>query len=377
VCVPTFLTRMGVSEGFWHHEYWLPPGATWEDLKESADIHYPQPQHLLLCIPGALLLIFVRCIFERTVALPLARALGVSDKRRPKVQTNATLECFYILQGRNPKKEELVSLAKQSDLPVRKVEIWFWHRQAQDHPRLMKKFCEASWRFTFYFTSFFSRVGLLSDKPWFWDHTVCWLKFPQQPLPPVLGWFYLLELSFYCSLVATLPFDVKRKDFKEQIIHHIATITLIFVSYCANMIRFGMKVMLVHDASDYILEENTGTRDIWKFVSLQLAKILHYLKWKRVCEAVFNVFAVVFIISWLVIFPLIIYYYFVTKVSLFPISCLINAFLMILQLLRIFWSYMIIQMIFNVILHGEKRQDARSDSEESERSEAENLAKSK
>ncbi|XP_048143560.1 ceramide synthase 4-like isoform X6 [Corvus hawaiiensis] len=299
--VPTILTRMGVSEGFWHHEYWLPPGAIWEDLKESADVHYPQPQHLLLCIPGALLLIFVRFIFERTVALPLGRALGVSDKQRPKVQTNVTLEGFYILLGKTPKKEELVSLAKKSDLPVRNVETWFRHRRAQDHPRLMKKFCEASWRFTFYFTSFFSGLALLYDaldsyccllytqKPWFWDHTVCWLKFPQQPLSPVLGSFYLLELSFYCSLVATLPFDVKRKDFKEQIIHHIATITLIFVSYCANMIRFGMIVMLVHDASDYILE---------------LAKILHYLKWKRVCETVFNVFAVVFIISRLVIFPL-------------------------------------------------------------------------
>ncbi|XP_068856181.1 ceramide synthase 4-like isoform X2 [Aphelocoma coerulescens] len=317
--VPTILTRMGVSEGFWHHEYWLPPGATWEDLKESADVRYPQPQHLLLCIPGALLLIFVRFIFERTVALPLGRALGVSDKQRPKVQTNATLEGFYILLGKTPKKEELVSLAKKSDLPVRNVETWFRHRRAQDHPRLMKKFCEASWRFTFYFTSFFSGLALLYDKPWFWDHTVCWLKFPQQPLSPVLGSFYLLELSFYCSLVATLPFDVKRK----------------------------------------------------------LAKILHYLKWKRVCETVFNVFAVVFIISRLVIFPLIVYYYFVTKVSLFPISCLISAFLMILQLLHIFWSYVIIQMIFNVILRGEKRQDARSDTEESDRSEGEDLAKNK
>ncbi|NWV50723.1 CERS4 synthase, partial [Daphoenositta chrysoptera] len=343
--VPTILTRMGVLEGFWHHEYWLPPGAIWEDLKESADIHYPLPQHLLLCIPGALLLIFVQCIFERrvqhlcfllTVALPLGRALGVSDKRRPKVQTNAALEGFYILLGRTSKKEELVSLAKKSDLLFRKVETWFRHRLAQDHPRLMKKFCEASWRFTFCFTSLFSALALLYDKPWFWDQTMYWLKFPQQPLPPALGWFYLLQelqLSFYCSLVAILPFDVKRKvNFKEQIIHHIATITLIFVSYCASMIQFGMIVMLLHDASDYILE---------------LAKILHYLKWKWISEAVFNVF-----ISPLVIFPLIVYYYFVTKISLFPISCLVSAFLMIRQLLQIFWSSVIIQMIFNIILHG-------------------------
>ncbi|KAJ7412982.1 Ceramide synthase 4 [Pitangus sulphuratus] len=334
---------MGVSEGFWHHEFWLPPGATWEDLKESADIHYPQPQDLLLCIPGALLLIFVRCLFERIVALPLGRGLGVRDKRRPKVQTNATLESFYVLLGRTPKEEDLISLAKQSDLPIKEVQTWFRHRRARDQPRLSKKFCEASWRFTFYFTSFFSGLALLYD-----------------PLPPTLGWFYLLELSFYCSLVATLPFDVKRKDFKEQIIHHITTITLISVSYCANMIRFGMIVMLVHDASDYFLE---------------LAKMLHYLKWQRVCEVVFIAFAVVFIISRLVIFPLIVYYYFVTKLPLFPVSCLINAFLVVLQLLHIFWSYLIIQMIFTVILRGEKRQDARSDTEESDRSEEEDPAK--
>lgn len=56
---------MGLLEEFWHHKYWLPPGATWEDMKDSADVRYPKPQDLLLCIPGALILIVVRYIFER------------------------------------------------------------------------------------------------------------------------------------------------------------------------------------------------------------------------------------------------------------------------------------------------------------------------
>ncbi|NXU51973.1 CERS4 synthase, partial [Turnix velox] len=347
---------MGLSEAFWHHEYWLPPGTTWEDMK---GIQYPQPRDLLLCIPGALLLTALRYLFERLVALPLGRKLGVSDKPRPKVQPNATLESFYVELCRSPKEKDLISLAKQSDLSVRKVETWFRHRRAQDQPQVTKKFREASWRFIFYLTTFFSGLALLYDKPWFWDHTVCWLRFPQQPLQPALGWFYLLELSFYCSLVATLPFDVKRKDFMEQIIHHIATITLIFVSYCSNIVRFGIMVMLLHDASDYILE---------------FAKMLHYMKWKRVCEAAFVLFAVVFITSRLVLFPLITYYYYVTKSQWYLIRYVIYTFLMVLQLLHIFWSYLIIRMIFSIIHKVENVKDARSDTEESDRSETEDLS---
>ncbi|NXG46198.1 CERS4 synthase, partial [Psilopogon haemacephalus] len=190
----------------------------------------------------------------RAIAAPLGRRLGLRDKPRPTAEPNATLESFYTQLGSTAKQEDLIALAKQSDLPVRRVQTWLRRRRAQDRPGLMKKFCECSWRFTFYLFSFFSGLALLYDKPWVWDHNLCWLRYPQQPLPPALGWFYLLELSFYCSLVATLPFDVKRKDFKEQIIHHTATITLISVSYCANLIRFGAMVMVLHDASDYILE---------------------------------------------------------------------------------------------------------------------------
>ena len=44
------------------------------------------------------------------------------------------------------------------------------------------------------------------------------------------------------------------QDFTEMIIHHIATITLMGMSWSANMIRVGTLVLCVHDAVDYILE---------------------------------------------------------------------------------------------------------------------------
>uniref|UniRef100_A0A663EYA0 Uncharacterized protein n=1 Tax=Aquila chrysaetos chrysaetos TaxID=223781 RepID=A0A663EYA0_AQUCH len=34
----------------WQHEFWLPPGITWQDMQESEDVHYPQPRDLLIML---------------------------------------------------------------------------------------------------------------------------------------------------------------------------------------------------------------------------------------------------------------------------------------------------------------------------------------
>jgi len=39
-----------------------------------------------------------------------------------------------------------------------------------------------------------------------------------------------------------------------MIIHHIVTITLMAMSWSANMIRVGTLILCVHDAVDYMLE---------------------------------------------------------------------------------------------------------------------------
>lgn len=44
------------------------------------------------------------------------------------------------------------------------------------------------------------------------------------------------------------------QDFKEQIIHHVATIILLSFSWFANYVRAGTLIMALHDSSDYLLE---------------------------------------------------------------------------------------------------------------------------
>ena len=112
------ISRMAhsLNEWLWQHEFWLPPGITWEDMKESEDTHYPKPRDLLLSIPFALILVVIRCIFERAIALPLSAKLGVKDKLRPKAQPISILETFYTVNCKNPKEVSPFFLCFSLDL---------------------------------------------------------------------------------------------------------------------------------------------------------------------------------------------------------------------------------------------------------------------
>jgi len=64
----------------------------------------------------------------------------------------------------------------------------------------------------------------------------------------------MIELAFYWSLLFSQFIDVKRKDFWQMFLHHIATICLLSFSYIINFVRIGSLVLVVHDCADYWLE---------------------------------------------------------------------------------------------------------------------------
>ncbi|XP_054836265.1 ceramide synthase 4-like [Eublepharis macularius] len=209
-------------------------------------------------------------------------------------------------------ESELNGLAKQCELQPREVERWFRSRLNQDRPSLTQKFCEVSWKSTFYVTSCIMCLIVLHD------------------------------------------------DFKELIIHHAATIFLIIYSYCANYLRIGTLVMIIHDASDCFLE---------------LAKVFSYLKWRWTCDTLFVVFAISFLFTRLVLFPFKVlyntYYYFMELYQPFFGYYFMNALLMVLYLVQLFWCYLVIQKVYKVLAHGTIEKDTRSDSEDSEDDEKE------
>ncbi|KAG8557507.1 hypothetical protein GDO81_016645, partial [Engystomops pustulosus] len=161
-------------------------------------------------------------------------------------------------------------------------------------------------------------------------------------------WYYMISLGFYWSLLFRVAFDVKRKDFKEQIIHHVATIVLISFSWCANYIRVGTLVLAIHDASDFFLES---------------AKMFNYAGWKETCNGIFVVFAFVFIITRIIIFPFwILHCTWVYPLEIYPPFFgyyFFNVMLWVLQCLHIFWAYLILGMAHK-FLTGKLEQDERT-----------------
>ncbi|XP_045080865.1 ceramide synthase 2 [Coregonus clupeaformis] len=272
------------------------------------------------------------------------------------------LESFYTQKKRQPSQSEIVSLMAQCDKTQRQIETWFRHRRNQDRPSHTKRFCEAScsWRFFFYLIAFLAGLRTLIDRSWFWDQRECWRGYPQQPIERAHFWYYQLELGFYFSLLLCVSVDVKRKDFKEQVIHHIATIFLLGFSYCSNYVRIGTLVMLLHDSSDFLLES---------------AKMFNYgTGWRKTCDTLFVIFAAVFLVTRLVVFPSkIIHTTLVLSMEVFePFTgyYFFNVLLMVLQALHVFWAVLILRMAYKFLFLGKLDKDERSD-EESEPEEGE------
>ncbi|KAK3708728.1 hypothetical protein QZH41_015162, partial [Actinostola sp. cb2023] len=145
-----------------------------------------------------------------------------------------------------------------------------------------------SWRFLFYFCVTIYGTLTLGKYNCLYRLDTCFKDFKTHVLHIDLYVYYLAEVSMYIALSISQFTDVKRKDFLQNLVHHILTLALLMYSFSSGYYHIGAVIVFMHDVSDVFLEA---------------AKVFHYAKLQKLCDAFFVVFAIVFYISRLYVLP--------------------------------------------------------------------------
>ncbi|XP_078080121.1 ceramide synthase 6-like isoform X2 [Mustelus asterias] len=296
-----------LSISVWDESFWLPHNVSRTQLEDSQNPLYPRLKDLYFILPWTWAIYMLRLLFERFIATPFAKFLGIDCRPIQKAQQNIVLEKVFKDITTEPGKNHLTRLAKQLDWDTKKVIQWFKLRRYQDKPSLLTKFCESMWKFTFYLWAFSFSFYYLSKSSWLWDSRECWYNYPFHELSSEVYIHFMMEFAFYGSLIFSQFFDVKRK----------------------------------------------------------LAKMANYAKWQNLCNVFFLMFAVVFIVTRLVIYPIMsirsVFFESWEIIGPFKIWGFINLLLITLLIMHIYWSHLIIRMVFKAFHKGKVSKDDRSD----------------
>jgi len=332
--------------------FWLPENVTWKDLESTPDNRYPRGSDLLIPLAIAPLLLLFRILYEKLIATRIALFFGIPALKTPSPVPclHPELERFYRA-NRKPSSGDIAAIAKRIDISEAKIVKWFRIKNRSVRPQLLTKFNESFWKFSYYLAAFAYGCYVLADEPWALETRQWWIDFPRHPLNGDVFVYYIGVLGFYWSLVLSHFFDVQRKDSMQMFVHHLVTISLMSFSWFNNFVRVGCFIVVLHDAVDFWLEG---------------AKMARYCS-SRLCDLLFVVFMSVWFVTRLVIFPLYPLYSvaFECREILAPFHSwyVFLTLLCILQVLHVFWFFLIMRVAIGALTSGEVEKDSRSDSE--------------
>ena len=337
---------------FWSEKIWLPKGYTWKDL-ESNELRKKAVVKELYLVPVLVIILWiVRFFFEDLLARPFCIWLGITEKI--KLRPSKFLEDVYKRHTKYPNSKEIAKYVTETGWSKREIKSWFFQRRKNLQNSKMRKATETCWRTLFYLFAFCYGSWVVLRTDWFWDNSK-WLfgHIEYHEFTTELKWYYFIEMSFYIALLGTTFVDNKRKDFYQMIVHHIATLILLFGSYIQSCYRFGAVIMFIHDVSD-----------VW----LESAKLANYAKLQEICDILFGIFAVVFILTRVIYYPIWVahgyFYYNNDTNSIIRNIMVILCFLILF--LNFYWGYLIGKMAYRVVIIGKVEKDSRSETESEE-----------
>eukprot|EP00775_Hariotina_reticulata_P011992 gene11992-12136_t len=232
--------------------------------------------------------------------------------------------------------------------------VWNLHDPKISPERMqsaVEKFCESLWKLLVYSMFFLVGVAANWQQPWMLDTQQLFAGWPGQPFSTPQRLLYHLELAFYISSIFMIVlWEVRRKDFTAMFSHHIATVILIATSWHFRFWRVGTLVMLLHDATDILMEA---------------AKLLKYSRKEDLSVGMFAMFVIAWLLLRLMAYPLM-----VIRSTLFelpvvlggrpPMYYMFNSLLLLLFVLHCYWFTLIMKVVWLALTTG-AANDVRED----------------
>ncbi|XP_015895278.1 ceramide synthase 1 LOH3-like [Ziziphus jujuba] len=238
--------------------------------------------------------------------------------------------------------------------------------QTDERRKKIGKFKESAWKCIYFLSAEFLALSVTYDEPWFTNTRYFWVGpgnqvWPDQKIKLKLKGLYMYAAGFYTySIFALIFWETRRSDFGVSMGHHVASVTLIVLSYIFRFSRVGSVVLALHDASDVFLE---------------VGKMSKYSGAEGLASVSFILFVLCFMLLRLIYYPFWILWSTSYEVIFFldkekhsidgPIYYYVfNSLLFSLLVLHIYWSVLMYRMLVKQIqAGGQISDDVRSDSE--------------
>lgn len=199
---------------------------------------------------------------------------------------------------------------------------------------------------------------------WYFNTKAFWEDYPHRTHTADFKGYYLLQGAFWMqqAIVLLLQLEKPRKDFKELVLHHIVTLSLIALSYRFHFTWIGLAVYITHDISDFFL----ASSKLLNYIDVSFIGpyfVLFTASWVY-CRHYLNIMILKSVItemstvgSWELNWETGTYKSELAQMIAFSL-------LASLQALNIFWFYLIL-MVAKKYVFREKLEDVRSEDEES------------
>ncbi|KAG5984341.1 hypothetical protein E4U43_006183 [Claviceps pusilla] len=143
------------------------------------------------------------------------------------------------------------------------------------------RFTEQAWLLVYYSVFWTMGMYIYCKSPYYLNMRELWTNWPNREVDGLMKGYVLAQWAFWLQQIIVINIEERRKDHWQMFSHHIITTILISSCYCYHFTRVGNMILVIMDVVDLFLPA---------------AKCLKYAGYKTLCDIMFGVF----MLSWLI-----------------------------------------------------------------------------